>query len=418
MKTFDQNNLEHIKAIFEAKTGVELEKRSPRRKFRTALLLAAVLCCLTVSVVATPGLFSVLDGDDLTLSSEYEGEGIVSIQVENRSDRDLEFQPQLRLSRWSTSEEIKAKGPVHFENTNVPARSTRTMIVDLSQAYDMEKLEQALADDWYYLTLTNHNFVFGQDWFCSVDFAENYHTPIGYPEAPQPDPAVLAHIQESLRPYFEKNSLEVQDRRVGEASYVQNYTSLLEDFEGKLVSPVSPVLPGPRIDKIKIDTENPYLTVKAPEGVIFDDAVPADEQAQLTWQNWFARDGYFKLVTRQGEYALQIAAILPAESGNGGAIVPILYILTYEKDDVTDDSYAFIYGRLMTFAQLEEYKVYEDDSHICYEVSGLMYTDLMTYAEEYVRACTSARWDEQSQRRLQNIYGYYKENLKDLFVYR
>lgn len=415
MHSYTPNNLEHIKDIFEEKTGVVLTRKRPRVKIRSALILAAVLGCLTVSTMAAQGIFSVLDGDDLALSSTYEGDGVITVLVENKSDKPLKFQPQLRLSRWTTSEVIEPLSDnISFDNTTVPARSTQTMTIDLSDAYDIKTLEDPLTDDWYYLTLTNNNFIFGQDWFCSVDFAENAHTPIEYPEQPQPDAAVLSSIQERLRPYFEKSSVDVQDRRVGEAAYVQNYTELLADLKDTIVSPVSPVLPGNRIN-----IEEPYLTVGPPaDGIIFDDSIPAGEQAKLTWQNWFARDGYFKLICRQQEYALQLSAVLASENGQSDALVPMLYVLTYEKADAVDDAYAFIYGQLLTFEQMEEYKVYEDDTYVCYEVSPLMYSDFMTYAEEYVNTCTSVQWNEAGKQRLMNIYQYYKENLNALFVYR
>lgn len=415
MHSYTPNNLEHIKDIFEEKTGVVLTPKRPCFKIRSALILAAVLGCLTVSTMAAQGIFSVLDGDDLALSSTYEGDGVITVLVENKSDKPLKFQPQLRLSRWTTSEVIEPLSDnISFDNTTVPARSTQTMTIDLSDAYDIKTLEDPLTDDWYYLTLTNNNFIFGQDWFCSVDFAENAHTPIEYPEQPQPDAAVLSRIQERLRPYFEKSSVDVQDRRVGEAAYVQNYTELLADLKDTIVSPVSPVLPGNRIN-----IEEPYLTVGPPaDGIIFDDSIPAGEQAKLTWQNWFARDGYFKLICRQQEYALQLSAVLASENGQSDALVPMLYVLTYEKADAVDDAYAFIYGQLLTFEQMEEYKVYEDDTYVCYEVSPLMYSDFMTYAEEYVNTCTSVQWNEAGKQRLMNIYQYYKENLNALFVYR
>ena len=48
MDTFRKRNLENIKAIFEEKTGVELEAVQPRRSAAKVVLLAAVLTCLLV----------------------------------------------------------------------------------------------------------------------------------------------------------------------------------------------------------------------------------------------------------------------------------------------------------------------------------------------------------------------------------
>ena len=416
MHSYRSHNLEHIKDIFEEKTGVVLERRRSHHRLRAALILAAVLGCLTVSTMASQGIFSSLDGDDLALSSVYEGNGIVSVQVENRSDKDLTFQRQLKLTRWTTSEEVAPiSGSIFFENTSVPAHSTQIMTIDLSEAYDIEVLETQLTDDWYYLTLTNQNFIFGQDWFCSVDFADSTHSPQNPAPEYVPDSAIISSISEELRPYFEADSLDIQSRRINEATYVQNYTKLLEQFEEQIVAPVSPVLPG---NKIALD--KPYLTAGEPEtGVIFDPSIDETMQNHLIWQNWFARDGYFKLVTRQGEYALQISALLPdAKYNDGSAIVPLFYVLTYEKASITDVSYAFVYGQLMDFNTMEQYKIYEDDTYVCYEVSALMYSDVLTYAEAYVDICTSARWDDESKQRLMNIYQYYRDHLGDLIVYR
>ena len=100
MTTFNQNNLKHIRELFQSGTGVELpSRRRVRRPARTAALLAAALIlCLTATAFAC-GLFSSLAGDELGLSATYEGEGIISILVENRSDKDLRFQPVLKLMR-------------------------------------------------------------------------------------------------------------------------------------------------------------------------------------------------------------------------------------------------------------------------------------------------------------------------------
>lgn len=416
MHSYRSHNLEHIKDIFEEKTGVALERGPSYRRLRAAFILAAVLGCLTISTVASQGIFSSLKGDDLALSSTYEGNGVVSVQVENRSNKDLTFQRQLKITRWTTSEEVAPiSDSISFENTRVPAHSTRTMTIDLSEAYDIEILEAPLTNDWYYLTLTNQNFVFGQDWFCSVDFSESVPPPQNPDPEYVPDPAIISSISAELRPYFEADSLDIQSRRINEATYVQNYTKLLAQFEEQIVAPVSPVLPGN-----KIDLDKPYLTAGEPEsGVIFDPSIDETMQDHLIWQNWFARDGYFKLVTRQGEYALQISALLPdAKYNDSSAIVPLFYVLTYEKASITDVSYAFVYGQLMDFNAMEQYKVYEDDTYVCYEVSSLMYSDVLTYAEAYVDTCTSGRWDDASKQRLLNVYQYYRDHLGDLMIYR
>ena len=77
MSSFSKTNLQNIKDIFEEKTGVELVSRR-RRPIGVSVLVAAVMvCCLTMTAFAV-SLFSSLDGDDLSLSATYEGNGLVS----------------------------------------------------------------------------------------------------------------------------------------------------------------------------------------------------------------------------------------------------------------------------------------------------------------------------------------------------
>ena len=134
MNSFRKSNLQNIKNIFEEKTGVELESapvwRYPIKKY---VVIAAVLVCSFTMTAFAASLFSSLSGDDLSLSSTYEGNGIVSIQVENKSDKDLNFQKQLKLMRWSTSEEIAPLSDnIIFENTEIKANTSGTMTIDLS----------------------------------------------------------------------------------------------------------------------------------------------------------------------------------------------------------------------------------------------------------------------------------------------
>ena len=172
MSELKKENLENIKSIFEAKTGVELPKsRTVRRSARVAIVLAAVIACLSITAFA--GMqFSSLDGDELALDAVYEGEGVVAISVENRSDKLLEFDEKFYLRRWSGDTVQVNMEEVRFENTVFAPGSSGIMRIDLSDACDVAALEQSLeGNDHYYFLLTNNGFAFGQDWMCSVDFA-------------------------------------------------------------------------------------------------------------------------------------------------------------------------------------------------------------------------------------------------------
>lgn len=418
MTRFDQDNLKNIRAVFQNKTGVELPgARRVRRPVRAFVLLAAALAlCLSATAFAY-SLFSSLSGDELGLSAAYEGDGVVSVLVENRSGKNLCFQPALKLMRWSTGEEIRPlSGEVSFQNTEIPAHSSGTMTIDLSAAYDMEELEEPLEDDWYYLVLTNNHFAFGQDWMCSVAFSEAAEEAPAVPAAPaQADEAAVERAEESLRSYFEAVSLDTADRQAMDAEYVRAYTALFDGFEGNIIPSVSPVLPGNRIAS---DTR--YLRVDDPAyGVILDESVPAEEQKLLVGQHWRSCDVNFKMLAAEGEYALELSAQLPLQKyADATRELPLLYLLTYEKAAVTGEGkYAFIYGQLLSFGELEPYRVYEDDTYVCYEVSGLIYSDLESYTRSFAGQNPDVRFDGQVWARVENIYNYYREHLGELIAF-
>ncbi len=176
------------------------------------------------------------------------------------------------------------------------------MTIDLSGAYDLALLEQPLTDDWYYFVLTNNNFAFGQDWHCTVEFAEPVENVTAPGISPEADETILAGMAEPLRAYFETVSMEPQARRDLTDAYVEAYTRLLSEVNGTVVSSVSPVLLGNRLS-----CEVPCLHVADPnEGVIFDDSVPAGEQCQLVGVLWYSMDAGFKiLATMNNMFAMR-----------------------------------------------------------------------------------------------------------------
>ena len=409
MDSFTKTNLQNIKHRFEAQTGVELTVHSRRRPVRTVAVLSAALICLAVTAAASSGLFSSLSGDDLGFAATYEGNGMVSIRVENRSDKTLQFQEQLKLQRWGAEEPLTPTGPVRFENTEVAPHSEEVMTVDLSGAYDIELLETPLTDDYYYFTLTNNNFLFGQDWMCSVDFAETIRTPTEYPVPAPVDAAALEAAEESLRFYFESDTIDPADRRAMAEQYVKAYTALFDTLGVTVVPSVSPVLPGNRID-----TSMPFPTILSfDNSELFDETIPAEEQHLLVGHNWTSMDTHGKLLAGQGEYAYEVGSCFSDQC------LPLLYIFTYETDAIADDSYVFLYGQLHSFADLEQYKVYEDEEYVCYQISPLIYSDLCSYAQAYATEL-GMELTGQDWQRIANIYAYYsdKATLAEQFDYR
>lgn len=401
MDSFNRTNLQNIKDIFEEKTGVALETRRHRQPVRTAMLVAAVLVCSLAMTAFAASLFSSLSGDELSLSATYERNGIVSIQVENQSDKELCFQQQLKIMRWSTGEEITPlSDEIAFSGTEFKAHTSGVMTVDISNAYNMNFLEQPLTDDHYYFVLTNNNFVFGQDWMCAVTFAEPIKTveeePI--PVAPvEADKELAAQITEELQPYFENYYTDIAERRNNADDYLIKCQELLAALDRDIVvSEASPLV---------IDGLNP--------DVIFDKTAPLETQHWLTGLYSHTLDGYgIPVGSVEGESALVLSAYVPQHKGevDGGAEVPLLYFFTYNVNDIQSlEDYAFIHGQIMTFEQMEQYKVYEDDQYVCYEVTDLFYTDLRQHVESIISQRSDVYFDKQVWERVENIYTYYKD---------
>lgn len=417
MNRFQPENLIHIKERFQAETGIKLNtKKSYFLPKKAVILLATLLLCGLALTAFGFQRFSDLAGDELSIGASYQGKGIISIQVENQSDKTLHFQPKLKLMKWNSGEEIQPiSHNLTFSNREIPAHSHGTMTIDLSAAYDIEALEQPLTDDSYYLVLTNNNFIFGQDWMCSVAFTENIYTPQKPGIPSQISSQILKKIPKELHFYFEADSTDTEARRKLDTAYKEAYCHLFTDFDGNIISSISPVLPGN-----KITSSIPYPHIKDPaNNVIFDEAIPTLEQSQLITLHWYTNDSRFKLLATEGEYALVLSAALPLEKYKDASTdLPLFFLLCYEKDQTTDkNAYAFIYGQIIPFSQLEPYQVYENEGYVYYEVSPFIYTDLNTYLQDFAGQNPAIRLDEEVKKRVENIYQYYQENLPSLIYF-
>ena len=406
--SFNKSKRQNIKRIFEEKTGVDLTSRRTMRSPAaiTAVLAVVLVCFLSLSAFAF-GVFSSLAGDELSFSATYEGNGLVSVVVKNESDKNLVFQPALKLMLWSTGEEIApVSHNVIFMGTKIPADSSGTMRIDLSGAYDIEMLEKPLSDDNYYFVLTNQNFIFGQDWMCTVRFSDSVTVVEGPLPPVQADERTLQAISESLQGYLMDITFEIEERRTLNAEYVQTYTELFKQFNGHIVSSVSP-------SSFLVDT---------PFDIVFDRSVSKEEQRFLVGQHWLSSDSNFKMLATETETALTISALLPSvkyTDAGTGTYLPLFYIFVYDKTEIDiEKDYAFIYGQVIDFSDLEKYKVYESEQYICYEASALIYTDLTEYIHRFVSLNSDVRHDEQAIKRVENIYNYYKENLCGSFLIR
>ena len=279
------------------------------------------------------------------------------------------------------------------------------MTIDLSSAYDIALLEQPLTDDSYYLVLTNNNFIFGQDWMCSIAFAENIYTT---PQTPsvnnQIETDLFEKIPKSLRFYFEGDSTDTEERRKLNAAYEEAYSKLFGDIDGNIIPSVSPVRPGNRMD-----TTAPYLHIKDS---------PTEEDQRITMQ-WHSTDSRFKLLATEGEHALVLSANLPlTKYQNTFTDLPLFFLLTYEKDAASAQDYAFIYGQIVPFDQLAPYEVYTDDTYVCYEISPFLYTDLDRYLQDFAKEHPEIDLDETTMEQTKQIYQYYRDNLPDLIYFK
>ena len=328
MSRFTKKNLHNIRQTFEEKTGVNLNVESRVSPKKTKyLLLAAALCALLLASCART-LFSGLNGDDLSLKGTYLGDGIVSIEVVNRSDKALEFQKQVKLMGWRNGEvEPLPGGTMRVENTRFPAHSGGTMLVDLSEAYDIKALENGtwgtLEESGYYLVLTNHDFLFGHDWMCFFHFSEPAEetTPTAPETPPEPAPAQnLDGITDDLKSYFEDTYLDEPPAMTqAHFEYQQKVQELLAQTNGTLVHPV-----------------DPYVFVQTPREQVFDETLPMDIQYQVVIQQYHSLDAFNRMVGAAfsgtgSDQSLQIMAALPEYQGqtDGGQCIPVVYLFVY-----------------------------------------------------------------------------------------
>ena len=138
---------------------------------RLAFAIVCVLCFCTTAGF-TYAKRSGIKGDEVGFSSVCLGDGKYEIVVVNSSDKPLRLQDQVKVMQWSTGKLADGDGKqIHVEGDMIPPHSTGIVRIDLSQGYDVEAMEENLAEkDWYYFILTNNDFMFGQDWICSFGF--------------------------------------------------------------------------------------------------------------------------------------------------------------------------------------------------------------------------------------------------------
>lgn len=173
---FTKSNLTNIKTIIEEETGVAFHDEShlSHGRLKSAGFLAACLLCMIMTAAFTYYKLSSLSGDELAFSSAYQGDGRFDVVVTNLSDHALVLENQVKVLQWSTGEAVPGDPKkIIMKGGRVAPHSTEVIEIDLSEGYDVAKMAGSLQEgDWYYFVLTNNQFLFGQDWTCSIDFQE------------------------------------------------------------------------------------------------------------------------------------------------------------------------------------------------------------------------------------------------------
>lgn len=403
MNRMKKHNLYHIKRNIEKKTGTRLisagskvdaaftENQAPRKRFPRVALVAAIITVFITLTAFAVTIFSTWAGDSLTISASYYGSGIVWVEITNQSDKDLKLEPQMKLYYHSTNELVESTGEdPYIDNLTIPANSTEKVRLDLRLTYDIEALENT-TNDFYYLQMTNDSFLLGQKWSCMVSFVVSDYVTPWYELS---DESHLEGVLPSLQSYFKNFTPDIFARWTGVFDYVELVQAELGKVDGNIVR-----------------------TCGTP--------IYFDHQDWLVSSSWSTFDGYNKLLgIDNSEYytAVSVQIPCPMDDGRdvGGWNLPLFYLYEYAKADIqSPQDYAFIHGNLLTFAEMEPYKVYDDGEYVVYEMHHLIYTDLKTYVSDMMLQRDDMYINGEIWERIERIYEHWgnKENLAG-YLYR
>lgn len=371
----------NIRYIREAEEYIE--RKDHHISLRRFTLIAAILITALCLCAFTYSYFSTLAGDNLILTATYAGEGIVLAHVENQSERELKLEPTVKLLYYSDKDPVETTGqePV-VTGLTIPANTTQTVRIDLRNAYDLKALERTY-NDFILLQLTNKGFTPGQKWTCIVSFRNE-----GRDYVPQyvtsGDTVRAEGVLPSLKAYFENFTPDVFARWADVATYLELVEQELSQVEGNIVEPMDPYY---------------YWDL--------------EEYHTLVQSSCF--DGYNKLLGRTDmekikHISLFVPRLLDGEKLDGTQEIPLFYFWIYARDSIhSPDDYAFIRGNLLTFREMEDYKIFEDDTYVIYEMHHLVYSDLRNYVEEMLIQNDSIYFDEEIWERIQRFYDTYND---------
>lgn len=345
---------------------------------RRLLVFAAILTVLLSLCAFTYTYFSTIAGDTLILTAKYVGEGIVLAEVQNQSEKELLLEPTVKLLYYSTNNPVEQIGAdPKITGLKITAKATQTVRIDLRQSYDLAELEN-LTNDFICLQLTNKGFLPGQKWTTVVSFRPN--TGDYVPQYVKTgDEKRAEHVLPSLKAYFENFTPDVFARWADVPNYLELVEQELSQVDGNIVIPVDPFY---------------YWNL--------------EEYHTLVQSSCF--DGYNKLLGRTdmekiNHISLFVPRLLDDEKLDGVQEIPLFYFWIFRRNDIqSPDDYAFIRGNLLTFREIEEYKIYEDNDYIIYEMHHLVYSDLRSYVEEMLIQNESIYFNDEIWERIQRFY--------------
>ncbi len=393
MNRIQKHNLYHIKRSFERKTGVRLisagskeekafaETAAPRKRMPRVALIAAIVTIFVTLTAFSVSIFSTWAGDSLTITASYYGSGIVWVEITNQSDKDLKLEPKMNLYYYSTQELVESTGEdPYIENLTIPANSTEKVRLDLRRTYDVEALEST-KNDFYYLQMTNDSFMLGQKWSCMVSFTVSDYVTPWYELS---DESHLEGVLPSLQSYFKNFTPDIFARWTDVFDYVELVQEELSKVDGNVVRAC-------------------------------DAPIHVDYYDWLGSSHWSTFDGYYKLLgIDDTEYYDMIGVDMPCVQDNGkysgGWIMPLFYLYQYKKADISSPlDYTFMHGNLLTFEEIEPYKVYDDGEYVIYEMHHLIYTDLETYVKDMLLQRDDVYINDQIWTRIVNFYNYWSD---------
>ncbi len=405
-----QDAIGEIQDSFVSEAHIAKETKS--RKWLALLLVAAILALGLIA--CGPILFHSLSGDDLSFDVAYAGNGIVEVTIENKSHKNLKFQPKLKLKRWSDGAEIPAHGKILFQNTQIAPESSGVMTIDLSNAYDLAGLETPLLDDWYYLVLTNNNFLFGQDWMCSISFAETsgtdeptYPVPLAPAEA---DPELAQRAESDLQSFFHESIFTDKEKRAERiAAYYERCAEVIRLSGKNIIHPVSPA-PAFLIDDL-------------PAGIILDKNLPEDMQYQLIGLNIASMDSYaFPVGASWEDTAYIFSVIVPQKAADlseaAGDAIQVAYVMAFDSAQAArEDAYTLIHGQLVPFSELPPDMVYQDEQYTAFNVTRYFFSDLDTHIAAFRQWRTDLFFNGDILERIHSGYAYLQEAVKKMYLY-